>query len=267
MQLSHKGEAMKYDSRITDCEALKAEIDSYRPLDAHTLSQLKAYYRVGLTYASNALEGNTLTETETKVVLEDGITIGGKPMKDHLEAIGHAKAYDLLYTLIQNPSVIEADLLALHRLVVEGIKDTEPGQYRSKPVIITGTTYVPPQPADVPGQMKAFLEEKLPQWLASEHPVHVAALAHLELVTIHPFLDGNGRTARLLMNLLLMKSGYPITIIPPVLRQDYINTLNIAHIQRNQEPFLNFISNVVYESSKDMLRLLKHLQPKAQKEN
>lgn len=134
---------MNTDSRITDCEALKAEIDSYRPLDEYTLNQLKAYYRVGLTYANNALEGNTLTETETKVVLEDGITIGGKPMKDHLEAIGHAKAYDLLYDLIQNPSVTEADLLALHRLVVEGIDGTKPGQYRSKPVIITGTAYVP----------------------------------------------------------------------------------------------------------------------------
>ncbi|MBK8191344.1 MAG: Fic family protein [Vampirovibrionales bacterium] len=253
---------MNTDSRITDCEALKAEIDSYRPLDEYTLNQLKAYYRVGLTYASNALEGNTLTETETKVVLEDGITIGGKPMKDHLEAIGHAKAYDLLYDLIQNPSVTEADLLALHRLVVEGIDGTKPGQYRSKPVIITGTAYVPPQPADVPGQMQTFIEDKLPNWIKAEHPIHTAALAHLELVTIHPFLDGNGRTARLLMNLLLLKTGYPITIIPPVLRSDYMACLRSFQESQDNTPFLNFISNVVVESSKDMLRLLKHLQPR-----
>lgn len=253
---------MHYGSRIQDSEALKAEIDAYRPMNEHTLGQLRAYYRVGLTYASNALEGNTLTETETKVVLEDGITIGGKPMKDHLEALGHAKAYDLLYDLLEKPEVTEADILSLHRLVVEGIEDTEPGQYRSKPVIITGTPYVPPQPTDVPGQMKAFIESKLPQWLASEHPVHVAALAHLELVTIHPFLDGNGRTARLLMNLLLLKTGYPITIIPPMLRTDYMASLRSFQENQDNTLFLNFISNVVYESSKDMLRLLKHLQPR-----
>jgi Fic family protein len=262
MQLSHQGEAMNYDSRITDCEALKAEVDSYRPLDAHTLSQLRAYYRVGLTYASNALEGNTLTETETKVVLEDGITIGGKPMKDHLEAIGHAKAYDLMYDLLEKPEVTETDLLALHRLVVEGIEDTEPGQYRSKQVIITGTSYVPPQAADVPGQIKAFIEEQLPQWQEHEHSIHVAALAHLELVTIHPFVDGNGRTARLLMNLLLMKAGYPITLIPPILRTDYMACLRSFQESQDKTPFLNFISNVVVESSKDFLRLLKHLNPR-----
>lgn len=252
---------MHYDSRIKDCEALKAEIDAYRPMAEHTLNQLRAYYRVGLTYASNALEGNTLTETETKVVLEDGITIGGKPMKDHLEAIGHAKAYDHLYDLIPHPGLTVADLLALHRLVVEGIEGTEPGQYRSKQVIITGTSYVPPQAADVPEQMKVFIDNKLPQWQETEHPIHVTALAHLELVTIHPFLDGNGRTARLLMNLLLMKAGYPVTLIPPILRTDYMASLRSFQESQDKTPFLNFISNVVYESSKDLLRLLKHLHP------
>jgi Fic family protein len=251
-----------YENRISDCDPLKTQVDSYRPLDEHTLDQLRRYYRVGFTYSSNALEGNTLTETETKVVLEDGLTIGGKPVKDHLEAIGHAKAYDLLYTLIQNPGVTEADLLSLHRLVVGGIEGTEPGQYRSKPVIITGTPYVPPQPAEVPEQMRAFIEQKLPEWLKSEHPIHSAALAHLELVTIHPFLDGNGRTARLLMNLLLMQAGYPITLIPPILRADYMACLRSFQESQDKTPFLSFISNVVYESSKDLLRLLKHLQPR-----
>jgi len=88
-----------YDSRLEQCEALKKELDGLRPLDSHIINELKRYYRVSLTYTSNALEGNTLTESETKVVLEDGITIGGKPLKDHLEAIGHAKAYDYLYKL------------------------------------------------------------------------------------------------------------------------------------------------------------------------
>lgn len=252
---------MDYKDCITDCDALKAEIDTYRPLDAHMLEQLRAYYRVGLTYASNALEGNTLTETETKVVLEDGMTIGGKPMKDHLEAIGHAKAFDLLDTLTQNAAVQEADLLDLHRLVVEGIEGTEPGQYRSKQVIITGTTYLPPQPLAVPGQMKTFLEEELPQWLKTAHPIHAAAHAHLALVTIHPFLDGNGRTARLLMNLLLLKAGYGVTLVPPILRADYMAGLRAFQENQETQPFLNFMSSMVYESSKDLLRLLKHLKP------
>jgi Fic family protein len=255
---------MDYESKISACETLKAEIDAFRPFDAHTLDQLRKYYRVGLTYTSNAIEGNTLTESETKVVLEDGITIGGKPMKDHLEAIGHAKAYDLIYTLIQNPSVTEADLLSLHKLVVEGIEGiegTEPGQYRSKPVIITGTEYLPPKPSDVPEQMHTFIADLLPKWQRNEHPIHVAALAHLELVTIHPFLDGNGRTARLLMNLLLLETGYGITIIPPVVRADYMACLRSFQESQDKTPFLNFISNMVYESSKDLLRLLKYLQP------
>jgi Fic family protein len=107
--------------------------------------------------------------------------------------------------------------------------------------------------------MKAFIEEQLSRWQQKEHPIHVAALAHLELVTIHPFVDGNGRTARLLMNLLLLKAGYPITLIPPILRTDYMACLRSFQESQDKAPFLNFISSVVYESSKDMLRLLKHL--------
>jgi Fic family protein len=252
---------MDYDNKIAACDALKAELDTYRPFNAHTSLQLRQYYRVGLTYASNALEGNTLTEAETKVVLEDGITIGGKPVKDHLEAIGHAKAFDLLYDLTQQATWTQADLLSLHQCVVAGINGAEPGQYCGKPVIITGSVYMPPPPADVPKRMTALTETHLPQWINSAHPVTTAALAHHMLVNIHPFMDGNGRTARLLMNLLLLKASYPITVVPPVLRPDYIATLDIAHTQGHCEPFIHFISHMVYEAAKDLLRLLKHLQP------
>lgn len=248
-----------YEDNLSACEKLKAEIDAYRPFDTHTVTQLRQYYRIGFTYTSNALEGNTLTESETKVVLEDGLTIGGKPMKDHLEAIGHAKAYDFLYDLVEKPEITESDLLSLHRLVVEGMADAEPGVYRSKSVIITGTSYTPPQPNLAHKQMKTFIEEKLPYWQQAEHPIHLAALTHLELVTIHPFMDGNGRTARLLMNLLLMKAGYGITLIPPVVRADYMASLRTFQEGQDHSFFLNFISNMVYESSKDFLRLLKHL--------
>lgn len=249
-----------YDSKIEDCHLLRDELGQYRPLDDHTLQELQRYYRVGFTYTSNALEGNTLTESETKVVLEDGITIGGKPMKDHLEAIGHAKAYDYLYELVSRPEVTEKDILDLHRLVVAGIEGSEPGSYRSKPVIITGTEFIPPKPADVPSQMNTFLSEKFLTWKETKDSIELAALAHLELVTIHPFMDGNGRTARLLMNLLLLKSGYGITIIPPVVRNDYITALRIAQVEQEPQPFLNFISHQVYESLKDLLRLIRALK-------
>jgi len=252
---------MNYENHISACDKLQSEIETYRPLNDHTLSQLRQFYRVGLTYASNALEGNTLTESETKVVLEDGLTIGGKPMKDHLEAIGHAKAYDRIYDLLENPGIQEADLLALHRLVMEGMDAGEPGQYRSKPVIITGTSYIPPGPGLVSKQMADFLEEKLPSWLKNEHPIQAAGLAHLEFVTIHPFMDGNGRTARLLMNLLLLQAGYGITLIPPILRGDYMAALRLYQEGGDKTEFLNFISTTVYESSKDWLRMVKHLQP------
>jgi len=246
---------MKYESQLLQCTQLKEQLDGLRPFAPDAMKQLKAYYRVNLTYTSNAIEGSTLTEIETKVVLEDGITIGGKPMKDHLAAVGHAKAYDHLYALLDQPTVSEEDLLALHQLVTLDDTGALPGQYRSKGVIITGSEFIPPKASEVVKLMQGFMTEKLPSWQEQKHPVEAAALTHLELVHIHPFQDGNGRTARLLMNLLLMKNGYAITIIPPVVRQDYIAALDTAHLTGDSQPFLNFISNMAYESLKDMLRL------------
>lgn len=250
---------LDYDSRLEQCQALKEELDGFRPLDPHITNELKRYFRVSLTYTSNALEGNTLTESETKVVLEDGITIGGKPLKDHLEAIGHAKAYDHLYMLLGKSQITEQDILDLHHWVVYDIQEAYPGEYRPRPVIITGTEFIPPSPKEIPSLMVEFINNKLPQWQVNKHPIEVAALAHLELVSIHPFIDGNGRTARLLMNLLLLQSNYTQTIIPPVVRADYITTLDIAHIQKNEQPFLNFISHMVNESLKDVLRIVRRL--------
>jgi Fic family protein len=250
-----------YDNKILDCDTLKAMVDHYRPLKGYTLAQLRQYYRIGLTYTSNALEGNTLTESETKVVLEEGLTVAGKPMKDHLATLGHAKAYDYLYDLLDQPTLTEANLLHLHGLVVEGLDKANPGQYRPMPVIITGTTYVPPQPTAVPQQMATLLTAQLPQWQHTQHPIEVAALAHLHLVTIHPFMDGNGRTARLLMNVLLLKAGYTITLIPPVVRADYMACLRQFQENGDSTPFLHFISAMVHQSAQDYCRLLKHLHP------
>jgi Fic family protein len=235
-------------------DALQATIDSHRPLDAHMLKQIKEYFRIGMAYSSNALEGNSLTETETKIVIEDGITIGGKPVRDHLEALGHSEAYDLLYRLAKNQEITEANIKELHRLFYYRIDEKQAGEYRKQRVIITGTDFLPPAPEKIPALMESFIAG-LPEARASHHPVEFAAIIHKELVTIHPFIDGNGRAARLLMNLALLQAGYPVTIIPPILRRDYLDTLNKTH-KGDDGPFINFISGVCYESAKEYLRLL-----------
>jgi Fic family protein len=250
---------MNYQNRLSDNDTLQEKICSHRPLDSFELKQLKEYYRIGLTYSSNALEGNSLTESETKVVLEDGITIGGKPLKDHYEAVGHSEAFDLLYKLATNQHIIEEDILGLHRLFYYRIDAETAGKYRDRNVIITGTDFTPPTPAAVPLAMQELLGN-LPS-LQQLNPVEYAAILHLNLVTIHPFIDGNGRTARLLMNLALLQAGYPITIIPPIIRGDYISALRDSN-KGDNKPFIAFISCCVWESQKDYIRLLESLDRK-----
>ena len=249
--------AMKFDNRIKEAEQLQREINAMRPLSKHALKQLKEYYRIGLTYSSNALEGNSLTESETKVVLEDGITIGGKPLKDHFEAIGHSDAFDLLYKLARRQTITERHILDLHKLFYFRIDAKQAGHYRKAGVVITGSTLALPHPREIKQRMQVFAAD-VESKRAGTHPIEFAALLHIGLVSIHPFIDGNGRTARLLMNLALLQAGYPISIIPPVLRTDYIDTLKATNTGDNQ-PFINLLSCMVCESQRDYIRLLKNL--------
>jgi len=235
-------------------DALKAKIDAHRPLDSHIIKQVREYFRIGMAYSSNALEGNSLTETETKIVIEDGITIGGKPIRDHLEALGHSEAYDLLFRLAKRQDITEANIRELHRLFYYRIDAKQAGKYRKKKVVITGTDFIPPAPERIPELMESFIAG-IPEVRAEHHPVEFAAILHKELVTIHPFIDGNGRAARLLMNLALLQAGYPPAIIPPILRRDYLDTLNKTH-KGGDKPFITFIAGVCYESAKEYLRLL-----------
>ncbi len=231
--------------RLKRIDALKVRIDGHRPIDAPMLKQIREYFRIGMTYSSNALEGNSLTETETKIVIEDGITIGGKPVKDHLEALGHADAYDLLFRLAKGQSITEANVKELHRLFYYRIDAKQAGKYRKQRVIITGTDFIPPAPERIPELMNSFIAG-IPETRTKHHPVEFSAIIHKELVTIHPFIDGNGRAARLLMNLALLQAGYPPAIIPPILRRDYLDTLNKTH-KGDDRPFINFIIGVCYE--------------------
>jgi Fic family protein len=231
----------------------KTAIDTLRPLEGDLLKEIKAYYKIGLTWTSNALEGNTLTESETKVLLEDGLTVGGKPLKYTFEAVGHAKAYDFMFTLLQEHQITESDVLTMHRMFYSDISFDDAGKYRTQPVIISGSQYPVCETQKIQDEMSNLFK-----WANSErnryHPVEFAALLHKHFVFIHPFIDGNGRIARLLMNTALIQDGYMLAIIPPVLRYDYISLLERAH--KDDRPFIDFIADRVYESEKEIVRLL-----------
>ncbi len=233
-------------------------IRTHRPLSEAEIRELDAYYKIGMTYSSNALEGNSLTLSETKVLLEDGITVGGKPIRDCYEATGHAKAYDYMLSIARSGdlAVTEDAIRRLHFLFYNGIDPDAAGQYRTGQVFITGTEYIPPAAEDVPACMAALIEE-LPGKRAALHPVEFAAYAHRRLVDIHPFQDGNGRTARLLMNLLLINQGYCVVSIPPILRHEYITALQQA--QRTQNPtdeaFVKLIAECEMEAQRDYCRM------------
>ncbi|HEU64405.1 MAG: hypothetical protein KR126chlam4_01394 [Candidatus Anoxychlamydiales bacterium] len=237
---------------LQEIDALQHEINSYRPLNAHLLKLIKEYYKIGLTYSSNALEGNSLTESETKIVLEDGITIGGKPLKDHLEAIGHADAYNHFLTLINNKTISENNIKYLHKLLYFRIDDKNAGIYRKNKAIITGSKYPLPRPDEIESLMKKFIST-IDNIRKEKHPVEAAALIHKEFVFIHPFIDGNGRLSRLLMNLMLLQESYNIANIPLITRREYIESLEKSHI--NDKDFIYFIARMVRETQKDYLRL------------
>jgi Fic family protein len=244
---------------IKKIDLFQAAIDGIRPFEGHMLEEIRSYYRVGLTWSSNALEGNTLTETETKVLLEEGLTAGGKPLRDTFEALGHAKAYDFMFSLLRSRQITEADTLTMHQMFYEDIDKANAGKYRDRQVFITGSKHPVCKPHFITSRM-----ENLFAWAASSrnnfHPVEFAALLHKRFVFIHPFIDGNGRVARLLMNTALIQDGYMLAIIPPVLRQEYINTLEHAH--KDDGPFLTFIAERVYETQKEIMRLLHIPLPK-----
>jgi Fic family protein len=246
-----------YPNRLQAIDNLQRETAARRPLKGDEFKELKEYYRIGLTWSSNALEGNSLTEVETKVVLEDRITVGGKPLRHYFEAVGHSDAFDLLYQLFKRQGVTEADILKLHRLFYRHVDEKNAGKYRKKKILVTGARLSFPLPEDLKEKMADFVRE-MEQKREVMHPVEFAAELHLGLVTIHPFVDGNGRTARLLMNLALMQRGYPVTIIPPILRGDYIEAIQKANVGDHQ-PFRNFISCMVWESQREYLRLLDSL--------
>lgn len=243
---------------LQKADSYKKRITSARPLAREELNSLDDYFRVGFTYTSNALEGNTLTISETKILLEDGLTVAGRPLKDCYEAVGHGSAYDFMLDLARQQDMIitEDHIKKLHRLFYQKVDSDQAGQYRTIQVYISGTEYVPPAPDDVPVLMK-HLADQIQSSRPTLHPIELAAMAHKRLVDIHPFIDGNGRTARLLMNLILVNTGYGVVSIPPIWRNDYINALSASRRLNDMEPFTTLIAECVIETERDYCRLLR----------
>ena len=251
---------MELNQLLERIDANRQRIKERRPLTPAEIKELDQYYKIGITYSSNALEGNSLTLAETKVLLEDGITVGGKPIRDCYEATGHAKAYDFMLTIARSKelSFTEEMICRLHFLFYNAIDNEQAGCYRDGQVFITGTEYVPPTPEKVPALMKSFVSE-LNEKKDQMHPVLFAAFAHRRLVDIHPFVDGNGRTARLLMNLILISKGYCIVSIPPIWRMNYNAALAAAQRKDKptDEPFQTLIAECELEAQRDYGRLFK----------
>lgn len=234
----------------------KQTLDQYRPLPDALVHNLDDWFRVELTYTSNAIEGNTLTRRETALVVEKGLTVGGKSLVEHLEAVNHAHALDWVKSQIQSkPSNLTLkDILHIHEIILKGIDDENAGCFRQVAVRISGSTVVLPNPRKVPDLMYDFCI-----WLTQKnklHPVEFAAQAHYRLVTIHPFVDGNGRSARLLMNMILMMHGYPPAIIRKRDRLAYISALEIAQLGGSKEDYLALMLKAVDRSLDIYLKAL-----------
>lgn len=255
---ARKGKKKKYSGLTYDfkkIDILKNKIDSHRPLSKNLTNSLHEKLIVEWTYNSNAIEGNTLTISETKVVLE-GITIGGKSMVEHLETINHRDAILFIENLITlREDLSEWNLRNIHTLILKEIDKDNAGKYRTENVLISGAKHIPPKHFELNYLMQKLIRELKNDWL-NFHPIVKATLLHGEFVKIHPFSDGNGRTARLLLNFELMKNGYTPIIIKNEQRAAYYDVLDLAHTTMNYGPFIKLVADLVIESEELWLSVL-----------
>lgn len=251
----------KLQNRI---DSKKEALNKFRPLASPAVRKIKEQFEIEMTYNSNAIEGNSLTLRETYLVINEGLTIKGKPLKDHLEANNHKEALDYLYDLLDKDkrhTFSEKLVRSLHQLVLQNIDKNWAGQYRTGPVRIGGSKHTPPPALSVPRLMNGLII-----WISQNrkklHPIELAAIVHHRIVSIHPFFDGNGRTARLLMNIILMQSKYPLAVILKNDRKKYYAVLGQADAG-DFGPLSRFVARAV-ERSVDIY--LKMLSPEAGKE-
>ena len=238
---------------LDEIDTLKRKLDGFRQFDSYSISQaLELEY----TFESNRIEGNTMTLRETDLVINEGLTISGKSMREHLQVINHQEAIAYIKDLMQRSSSInEREVLSIHNLILRGIHPEDAGRYRKVQVIIQGSSHLPP--FLVAKEMEDFFI-----WYETNknslHPVVLAAEIHERLVTIHPFIDGNGRTSRLVMNLILLQHGYIIANIKGDYesRMLYYQALEIAQTKNNKEDFLLFIAQTEKESLERYLSII-----------
>ena len=235
----------EFDCMLAALTARQLRLQAARPLPPEFVASLEHKLRIELTYSSNSIEGNTLTLHETQLLIDENITPGGKTLREVHETINHNEAVKLLCRIAERRApVSERDLLDLHALVLRNIDDTWAGRYRQTRMFITGSPIIPPSYVHVPELMAKLIGGLA---AAAGHPVKIAADAHYEFAKIHPFVDGNGRSARLLMNLLLLQNDYPLTVIPADQRAAYITAMDDAD-RGDRLPFYRVICAAVERS-------------------
>ncbi len=242
------------------------ELNACRPIPKTVLAKIRKHFQIEMTYNSNAIEGNSLTLKETAWVIQEGITIKGKPLKDHLEAKNQNEALDFLYELIDSKkqnTLSERLIREIHHLVVKESDCDIAGKYREGNVVITGADHTPPEGFNVPSEMQALI-----RWINANksklHPVELAAMIHHKLVYIHPFWDGNGRISRIIMNLLIMQAGFPMAIILKNDRKRYYRVLSEAD-KGDYVAFCEFVAQSVMRSLNLYLKFLKPKQSNEEK--
>lgn len=248
----------KLEKKLENIDALKSEWQNKKPLNTTQLEKMREFFKIEYTYESNRIEGNTLTLQETNLVINEGLTISGKSMKEHLEAVNHGEAVDFVMELAGGKSPVNRrNLLDLHTLILKSIDRENAGRFRTVPVRISGSSHLPPEPFHLEKLMEDyFLHFKKQEHLL--HPVILAADMHERLVSIHPFIDGNGRSARLVMNLILLKNGYTIANLKGDLnsRLAYYSALEKVQVDNEPEVFYHLVADTVETSLKAHLALV-----------
>ena len=229
---------------LKEVDVQKEQLSALRPLPEEALKKIQDALDIEYTYESNRIEGNTLTLQETALVVNEGVTISGKTMREHLEAINHAEAISYIKDIAkQDIEISERTIKEIHALILHGIDRENAGRYRTVPVMISGSTHMPPQPYLIEKQMEDFILRFKQMEAEKVHPVLIAAYLHDELVRIHPFIDGNGRTSRLLMNLYLLRHGYVIITLKGSndAKVNYYKALEMSHTEQLPEDFQKLV--------------------------
>ena len=237
------------DEIKTNQQKLKTLLENH-----NNKKEMYKWLKTELAYTSNAIEGNTLTRKETELVIDDGITSTSKPLQHYIEAVNHAKAFEKIIAFLdEGKNINENFMLNIHKIILTGLDDDNAGFYRNCRVRISGSTVIMPNPLKVPDLMTDFYN-----WLSDnmDNEPLTAILAHLKFVSIHPFVDGNGRCARLLMNTILLKFGFTPIVIRPTDRKKYLSVVEHYQLKGEDKPYINFMLNLLNRSLKVLITML-----------